>query len=47
MNKNDDVILNEDIDFPQVRCVGDDGEQYGLIHLLDEALKIADSKGLD
>lgn len=46
MNKNDDVILNEDIDFPQVRCVGDDGEQYGLISS-DEALKIADSKGLD
>jgi len=46
LSKNDDVILNEEIDFPQVRCVGDDGEQYGLISS-QEALKIADSKGLD
>ena len=46
MSKNDDVILNEDIDFPQVRCIGDDGEQYGIISS-NEALKIADSKGLD
>lgn len=46
MSKNDDVILNEEINFPQVRCVGDDGEQYGLISS-QEALKIADSKGLD
>ena len=46
MSKNDDVILNEDIDFPQVRCIGDDGEQYGIISS-DEALKLADSKGLD
>lgn len=46
MSKNDNVILNEDIDFPQVRCIGDDGEQYGLISS-DEALKIADSRGLD
>lgn len=46
MSKNDDVILNEEIDFPQVRCVGDEGEQYGLISS-QEALKIADSKGLD
>ncbi|TLD84992.1 translation initiation factor IF-3 [Helicobacter sp. MIT 11-5569] len=46
MSKNDNVILNEDIDFPEIRCVGDDGEQYGLISS-DEALKIADSKGLD
>ena len=46
MSKNDDVILNEEIDFPQVRCVGDEGEQFGLMSS-DEALKIADSKGLD
>lgn len=46
MNKNDDVVLNEEIDFPQIRCVGDDGEQYGLISS-EEALRIADSKGLD
>lgn len=46
MSKNDSVILNEDIDFPQVRCIGDNGEQYGLMSS-DEALRIADSKGLD
>ena len=39
MSKNDDVILNEEIDFPQVRCVGDEGEQFGLMSS-DEALKI-------
>lgn len=46
MSKNDEIILNEEIDFPQIRCVGDDGEQYGLMSS-EEALKIADSKGLD
>ena len=40
MSKNVDVVLNEEIDFPEIRCVGDDGEQYGLISS-DEALKIA------
>ncbi len=46
MSKNDEIILNEEIDFPEIRCVGDDGEQYGLISS-EEALRIADSKGLD
>ena len=46
MSKNVDVILNEEIDFPEIRCVGDDGEQYGLISS-QEALKIAEDKGLD
>lgn len=46
MSKNSDVILNEDIDFAEVRCVGDDGEQFGIISS-KEALKIADDKGLD
>ena len=42
MSKNVDVVLNEEIDFPEIRCVGDDGEQYGLISS-DEALKIAEN----
>ncbi|CAM2938398.1 translation initiation factor IF-3 [Helicobacter burdigaliensis] len=46
MSKNEEVILNEEIDFPEVRCVGDDGEQYGVISS-QEALKIAEQKGLD
>lgn len=46
MNKNDDVVLNEDINFSEVRCVGDDGEQFGIVSS-KEALKIADDRGLD
>ena len=46
MNKNDNVILNEDIDFSKIRCLGDDGEQYGVI-TSKQALEIAESKGLD
>ncbi|MBD5165118.1 translation initiation factor IF-3 [Helicobacter sp.] len=46
MSKNDEIVLNEEIDFPEIRCVGDDGEQYGLMSS-EEALRIADSKGLD
>ena len=45
MSKNVDVILNEEIDFPEIRCVGDDGEQYGLISS-QEALKIAEDKDI-
>ncbi len=46
MNKKDSVILNENITFPEVRCVGDDGTQYGII-TIDEALKIANDEGVD
>ncbi|WP_104722245.1 translation initiation factor IF-3 [Helicobacter mesocricetorum] len=46
MSKNDNVVLNEDINFPEVRCIGDDGGQYGVISP-KEALDIAESKGLD
>ena len=46
MSKNDEIVLNEEIDFPEIRCVGDDGEQYGLMSS-EEALRIADSRGLD
>ncbi|BAF69226.1 translation initiation factor IF-3 [Nitratiruptor sp. SB155-2] len=44
--KKDQVLLNEQIDAPEVRCVGDDGTQYGIVSR-DEALKIAEQKGLD
>jgi len=44
--KKDETILNEDIRFPEVRCIGDDGTQYGIISS-DEALDIARDKGLD
>ncbi|CRF51255.1 Translation initiation factor 3 [Helicobacter heilmannii] len=41
-----DVLLNEAIRFKEVRCVGDGGEQFGIISST-EALKIAHSQGLD
>ncbi|BCD59383.1 MULTISPECIES: translation initiation factor IF-3 [unclassified Nitratiruptor] len=44
--KKDQVLLNDQIDAPEVRCVGDDGTQYGIISR-DEALQIAEQKGLD
>lgn len=42
----EEVLLNRDINFKEVRCVGDDGEVYGIISS-EEAQKIANSKGLD
>jgi translation initiation factor IF-3 len=45
-NKKDDVLLNERIRFDEIRCVGDDGEQHGII-TPQEAMKIANEKGLD
>lgn len=46
MSKQKDVLLNEEINLPQIRCVGDDGKAYGLISS-DEALEIAGRLGLD
>ena len=42
----EDVLLNQDIDFEEVRCIGDDGEVFGIISS-KEAQSIANSKGLD
>ncbi|MGN8404148.1 translation initiation factor IF-3, partial [Helicobacter pylori] len=41
-----EVLLNGDINFKEVRCVGDDGEVYGIISS-KEALNIAQNLGLD
>ncbi|MGL2820421.1 translation initiation factor IF-3 [Helicobacter pylori] len=41
-----EVLLNGDINFKEMRCVGDDGEVYGIISS-KEALKIAQNLGLD
>ncbi|MDE7173067.1 MAG: translation initiation factor IF-3, partial [Helicobacter sp.] len=46
MSKNNETLLNEQIRFKEVRCLGDDGQQYGLISS-SEALKIAQSEGMD
>ncbi len=43
---SDDTIMNEDIRDRELRVLGDDGEQFGIISR-DEALKIAEDKGLD
>jgi translation initiation factor IF-3 len=45
-NKKDDVLMNEDINFPEVRCNGDDGQSYGIISSRD-ALLLAEEQGLD
>lgn len=46
MIKKDEVLLNERIRFPQVRCIGDDGTQYGIISS-QEANDLAAQKDLD
>ncbi|RAX58859.1 translation initiation factor IF-3 [Helicobacter monodelphidis] len=46
MSKNEEILLNEDIRLKEVRCLGDDGEQYGVMSS-GEALKIAQREGLD
>lgn len=46
MSKDKDVMLNENIRAVEVRCVGDDGQQYGIISK-NEALRQAREIGLD
>ncbi len=45
MSRNE-VLLNGDINFKEVRCVGDNGEVYGIISS-KEALNITQNLGLD
>ncbi|MCQ2694967.1 translation initiation factor IF-3 [Helicobacter pylori] len=45
MSRNE-VLLNGDINFKEVRCVGDNGEVYGIISS-KEAFNIAQNLGLD
>jgi len=44
--KPDDTIMNNDIRSQELRVLGDDGEQFGIISR-NEALQIAEDKGLD
>jgi len=44
--KKDETLLNSDIRLDEVRCIDDEGNQYGLISS-KEAQNIADEKGLD
>ena len=45
-NRKNDVTMNEDIMASEIRCIGDDGTQYGIISK-NEALNIAYEKNLD
>ena len=42
----DEVIMNNDIAVGEVRCIGDNGTQYGIISTRD-AMRVADDMGLD
>jgi len=44
--KQDDTVLNDRIRDRELRVIGEDGEQFGIISR-DEALKIAEERGLD
>lgn len=46
MSREKEVFLNEDIRASEVRCLGDDGEAYGILSR-NEALDIANKSGLD
>lgn len=46
MSKDKEVVLNDEIRAREVRCIGDDGTQYGIISR-DEALEKAEELGLD
>jgi len=45
-NDNNGVLLNEDIRLDEVRCIGEEGVQYGILSS-QEALKLARTEGLD
>ena len=44
--KADDTVMNDAIRASELRVLGDDGEQFGIISR-DEAMAIANEKGLD
>lgn len=46
MSKDKNILLNDQIRAREVRCLGDDGTQYGIISS-GEALSIAEKEGLD
>ena len=46
MAKENEVLLNEDIPASEVRCIGDNGEVYGIISKA-QALQIAEREGVD
>ena len=45
-NNSKDTLVNEAIEFPEVRVIGADGEQLGIMSS-DKALQMAYDKGLD
>ena len=45
-NNTKDTLINEEINFPQIRVIGPEGEQLGIMSS-DSALQMAYDKGLD
>jgi len=46
LSRGKEVFLNEDIPASEVRCIGDNGEVYGIISKA-QALQIAEREGVD
>ena len=46
VNKIAEVLINDQINEKQVRLIGSNGEQHGIVSMSD-ALKIAQEEGLD
>jgi translation initiation factor IF-3 len=46
LSREKEVFLNEDIPASEVRCIGDNGEVYGIISKA-QALQIAEREGVD
>ena len=46
MSRGKEVFLNEDIPASEVRCIGDNGEVYGILSKA-QALQIAEREGVD
>lgn len=46
MSKSEDLLINEEIKASELRVVGEDGTQYGIVQR-NEALKLAREAGLD
>lgn len=46
MSKDKEIMLNQEIRASEVRCIGDDGTQYGIISRSD-ALRKSEELGLD
>lgn len=46
MSKDKETLLNEEIRAREIRCIGEDGEAFGILSR-EDALKLAHERGLD